>query len=67
MPFSRQRPPIVPPGALVYVLSSLLDDEAVRLALRWRGNGHRVIAVDVLPASPVRSNAPATSGSRTGS
>jgi hypothetical protein len=48
--FRHQRPPIVPPGALVYLLSSLLDDEAVRMALRWRGNGHRVIAVDVLPA-----------------
>jgi uncharacterized protein (DUF58 family) len=47
--FSRQRAPIVPPGALVYLLSSLLDEEAVRLALRWRGNGHRVIVVDVLP------------------
>jgi uncharacterized protein (DUF58 family) len=51
VPFSRQRPPIVPPGALVYVLSSLLDDKAVQLALRWRGNGHRVIAVDVLPGA----------------
>jgi uncharacterized protein (DUF58 family) len=51
VPFSRQRPPIVPPGALVYVLSSLLDDQAVRLALRWRGNGHRVIAVDILPGA----------------
>lgn len=50
-PFSRVRPPIVPPGALVYLLSSLLDDQAVELALRWRGNGHRVIAVDVLPAA----------------
>jgi len=50
VPFRHQRPPIVPPGALVYLLSSLLDDESVRLALRWRGNGHRVIAVDVLPA-----------------
>jgi uncharacterized protein (DUF58 family) len=48
--FRHERPPIVPPGALVFLLSSLLDDEAVRLALRWRGNGHRVIAVDVLPA-----------------
>ncbi len=48
-PFSHQRPPIVPPGALVYVLSSLLDDRAVDLSLIWRGNGHRVIAVDVLP------------------
>ena len=49
VPFLHQRPPIVPPGALVYLLSSLLDDQAVRLALRWRGSGHRVIAVDVLP------------------
>lgn len=47
--FSHQRAPIVPPGALVYMLSSLLDDQALRLALIWRGNGHRVIAVDVLP------------------
>jgi uncharacterized protein (DUF58 family) len=47
--FRRQRPPIVPPGALVYLLSSLLDDQSVQLAMRWRGNGHRVIAVDVLP------------------
>lgn len=49
VPFRHQRPPIVPPGALVYLLSSLLDDQAVGLALRWRANGHRVIAVDVLP------------------
>jgi uncharacterized protein (DUF58 family) len=48
-PFSHQRAPIVPPGALVYLLSSLLDEQAVRLAMTWRGNGHRVIAVDVLP------------------
>ncbi len=49
VPFLHQRPPIVPPGALVYLLSSLLDDQPVRLALHWRGSGHRVIAVDVLP------------------
>jgi uncharacterized protein (DUF58 family) len=48
-PFQHRRPPIVPPGALVYLLSSLLDDQSVNLALTWRGNGHRVIAVDVLP------------------
>jgi uncharacterized protein (DUF58 family) len=47
--FAYQRAPIVPPGALVYLLSSLLDDQPVNLALRWLGNGHRVIAVDVLP------------------
>ncbi|HTB08571.1 MAG TPA: DUF58 domain-containing protein [Acidimicrobiales bacterium] len=51
IPYRRARPPIVPPGALVYVLSSLLDDEAVRLALRWRVTGHRVVVVDVLPAA----------------
>jgi uncharacterized protein (DUF58 family) len=49
VPFRHQRPPIVPSGALVYLLSSLLDDQAVELALSWRGSGHRVIAVDVLP------------------
>ena len=49
VPFRYQRPPIVPPGALVYLLSSLLDDRPVNLALTWLGNGHRVIAVDVLP------------------
>lgn len=47
--FTHHRPPIVPPGALVFLLSSLLDDQPLELALRWRGNGHRVIAVDVLP------------------
>jgi uncharacterized protein (DUF58 family) len=47
--YGYQRPPIVPPGALVYLLSSLLDDQPVKLALTWLGNGHRVIAVDVLP------------------
>jgi uncharacterized protein (DUF58 family) len=49
--FSHQRPPIVPPGALVYLLSSLLDNQSTELAMRWRGNGHRVIAVDVLPGA----------------
>ncbi len=47
--FRHRRTPIVPPGALVYLLSSLLDDQSVNLALTWLGNGHRVIAVDVLP------------------
>lgn len=46
----RRRPPIVPAGALVYVLSTFLDEEASRMAELWRGGGHRVIAVDVLPA-----------------
>jgi uncharacterized protein (DUF58 family) len=48
--FTHERAPVVPPGALVYLLSSLLDDRSVQLALRWRANGHRVIVVDVLPS-----------------
>jgi hypothetical protein len=36
---------------LVYVLSTFLDDEAARMATMWRANGHRVIAVDVLPVA----------------
>jgi len=49
VPFRHRRPPIVPPGALVYLLSSLLDDQPAELALRWLSGGHRVVAVDVLP------------------
>ena len=40
---------MLPAGALVVVLSTFLDDEAARVATLWRGGGHRVIAVDVLP------------------
>ncbi|MDN4615416.1 DUF58 domain-containing protein [Leifsonia sp. F6_8S_P_1B] len=45
----RVRPPRLAPGALVYLLSTFLDDQPVDLALAWRASGHRVIAVDVLP------------------
>jgi len=45
----RIRVPRLAPGALVYVLSTFLDEQPVRLALAWRAAGHRVIAVDVLP------------------
>src|SRR5699024_6698399 len=51
-PRPRVRAPQVPSGALVVVLSTFLDDEAMAMALRWRHAGHRVVAVDVLP--PVR-------------
>lgn len=47
----RRRPPVVTAGALVYVLSSFLDDQATRMAELWHSGGHRVIAVDVLPAA----------------
>jgi len=45
----RRLPP-VPPSALVYVLSTFLDDVAGSAARTWRSRGHRVVAVDVLPA-----------------
>ncbi|HLS75116.1 MAG TPA: DUF58 domain-containing protein [Actinomycetaceae bacterium] len=48
-PRPRVRPPVLPSGALVVVLSTFLDDEALSLALTWRHSGHRVVAVDVLP------------------
>src|SRR5690606_7465412 len=49
-PLNRRRAPIVPAGAIVYLVSALLDDEATSVAVLWRAAGHRVIAVDVLPA-----------------
>ncbi len=51
VPLNRRRAPIITPGALVYVLSTFLDEEAARMAALWRANGHRVIAVDVLPVA----------------
>ncbi len=49
-PLNRRRAPIVPAGAIVYLLSTFFDDEATSIALLWRAAGRRVIAVDVLPA-----------------
>jgi uncharacterized protein (DUF58 family) len=51
----RRRPPVVPPGVLIYLFSSFLDGEAARLATFWRAGGHRVIGVDVLPSPRFRS------------
>jgi uncharacterized protein (DUF58 family) len=51
-PRRRVRAPIIPSGALVYVISTFLDDEAARLASVWRASGHRVIAVDSIPVVP---------------
>lgn len=50
---ARVRAPRLPAGALVVILSTFLDDDAARVARSWRGAGHRVVAVDVLP--PVRA------------
>lgn len=45
----RARAPRLAQGAVVFVMSTFLDDQAMRLALTWRAAGHRVVAVDVLP------------------
>ncbi|WP_336502223.1 DUF58 domain-containing protein [Microbacterium paraoxydans] len=47
---SYRRSPAVPPGSIVFVLSTFVDGVAARLAMSWRAAGHAVIAVDVLPA-----------------
>jgi uncharacterized protein (DUF58 family) len=52
-PQRRVRPPMIPAGALVYVLSTFLDGEAAHMAELWRVAGHRVIVVDTLPATPL--------------
>ncbi len=53
----RQRAPVVQAGAIVYLLSTFLDDDASMLARLWRAAGHRVIAVDVLPTTLVDGSA----------
>jgi uncharacterized protein (DUF58 family) len=52
--FQRVRAPRLSSGALVYILATFLDDQPSALALTWRAAGHRVIAVDVLPARDAR-------------
>lgn len=48
-PKPRLRSPRLPSGALVVIFSTFLDDEAGTVAALWRSQGHRVLAVDVLP------------------
>jgi uncharacterized protein (DUF58 family) len=57
---NRRRAPVVPAGAIVYLLSPLLDDDVASIATVWRAAGHRVIAVDVLPAPRFDGSAPHT-------
>ncbi|MGH1522590.1 DUF58 domain-containing protein [Leifsonia sp. L25] len=49
----RARAPRLAQGAVVFVMSTFLDDQAMRLALTWRAAGHRVVVVDVLPPRTV--------------
>lgn len=48
-PSAVLRSPVLPSGAVVYLLSTFLDEDVAALALLWRNAGHRVVAVDVLP------------------
>ena len=43
------RAPVVPPGSIIFVLSTFVEGVAARLATRWRAAGHAVVAVDILP------------------
>lgn len=43
------RAPVLPTAAVVYLVSTFLDEDVAGLAVQWRSAGHRVVAVDVLP------------------
>jgi uncharacterized protein (DUF58 family) len=47
---ATRRPPLLTQGAAVFLLSTFLDDHPAASALQFAAAGHRVIAVDVLPA-----------------
>ncbi len=49
--YSQRQVPIIGSGALVFLLSTFLDDGVLQHGVGWRGSGHRVIAVDVLPGA----------------
>jgi len=48
-PRIRVRPPQVPADAIVYLFSTLLDDESVRLVHALTSAGHQVLVIDTLP------------------
>ena len=45
----RVRPPQVPADAVVYLFTTVLDDEPLHLVRTWRAKGHPVIVIDTLP------------------
>lgn len=45
----RVRAPVIPTGCIVYLFSTLLDDEALRLVRAWQETRHVVVVVDTLP------------------
>ena len=58
-PVRRLRAPLIPAGAIVYVISTFLDEEAARMAELWRVAGHRIVAVDTLVPTSTAKLAPA--------
>lgn len=48
-PRIRVRPPQVPADAIVYLFSTLLDDESLRLVHTLKSSGHDVLVIDTLP------------------
>jgi uncharacterized protein (DUF58 family) len=53
-PGGSLRSPVLPSGAVVYLVSTFLDDDVAALAVLWRNAGHRVVAIDVLPEPSLR-------------
>ncbi|WP_369372788.1 DUF58 domain-containing protein [Promicromonospora sp. Populi] len=45
----RVRPPQVPADAVVYLFTTVLDDEPLHLVRTWRTKGHPVVVIDTLP------------------
>ncbi|MFD2024799.1 DUF58 domain-containing protein [Promicromonospora aerolata] len=53
----RVRPPQLPADAIVYLFTTLLDDEPLHLVRTWRTAGHPVVVIDTLPdVHPVIEN-----------
>ena len=48
-----RRTPPVPHGSVIFVLSTFFEGAASDVSLMWRASGHRVVAVDILPALDV--------------
>ena len=49
-PGGTLKAPVLPTAAVVYLVSTFLDEDVAGLAVLWRNAGHRVVAIDVLPA-----------------
>ncbi|GAA2752951.1 DUF58 domain-containing protein [Amnibacterium kyonggiense] len=48
-PSGTIKAPVLPTAAVVFLVSTFLDEDVAGLAVLWRNAGHRVVAIDVLP------------------